>query len=156
MKENHSVFQGKVVLNTWGAALSSGNYDERLGHGRMLMGEDGLPVAIVFSMVDDYFIHAPTLKKCKEAFSIFMDTAICLGLICQPHKTKPPSRVQKFCGMMDTTEVPRIVIPEEKVSRALVTIKYVLSLDSRGILVIPSIGVGTREAPSVPSHRHPL
>jgi hypothetical protein len=142
MKENHSVFQGKVVLNTWGEALSSGNYDERLGHGRMLMGEDGLPAAIVFSMVDDYFIHGPTLKKCGEAFSTFMDTAIRLGLICQSHKTKPPSRVQKFCGMMmDTTEVPRIVICTESGFKR----------DS-----IPSIGVGTRGAPSVPRRCHPL
>jgi hypothetical protein len=131
MKENNSVFQGKVILNTWGEAMATDSYDERLGHGRMLIEDDGLPAAIVFSVVDDCFIHAPTIGKCEEAFSIFMDTVIHLGLICQPHKTKPPSRVQKFCGMMmDIWEVPRIVIPDEKVARAIVTIKYVLGLDS--------------------------
>jgi hypothetical protein len=135
MKERHTVFQGDVVLNTWSEALATGKYDERFGHGRMLMGKDGLPTAIVFSMVDDYFVHAPTMGKCDEAFGVFMDTAIRLGLICQPHKTKPPGRIQKFCGMMmDTTGIPRIVIPEEKVARAIVTIDYILGLDDTGIL----------------------
>jgi hypothetical protein len=84
LKEDHKVFQGEVVLNTWSEALSTGIYDERLGHGRMMIGEDGLPVAIIFSMVDDYFIHGPTMEKCGYAFGIFMDTALRLGLICQP------------------------------------------------------------------------
>jgi hypothetical protein len=35
---------------------------------------------------------------------------------------------------MDSTRVPKIVIPEEKVARAIVTIEYVLDLDSRGSL----------------------
>ena len=44
-----------------------------------------------------------------------MDTALRLGLICQPVKTKPPGQVQKFCGMIyDTRGSPCMRIPRPR------------------------------------------
>jgi hypothetical protein len=135
IREREPVFQGHIDTNTWRDAMAGNDYDVRKGHGRILMGADGLPVALLWVMVDDYLVHAPTKRKCCEAFSVFMDQMLRMGFICQPVKTSPPQQVQKFCGMLfDTTGVPTIRIPEEKLSRARATIDYVLALNEQGDL----------------------
>jgi hypothetical protein len=117
LREESELFQGKVVENTWRSTLEGLPYNEKVGHGRSLIGQDGDPSALIWAMIDDYLIHAPTYKKCCAAFSEFMDYMVRLGFICQKVKTSPPKQVQKFCGMLfDTTEVPTIKIPKEKVS----------------------------------------
>jgi hypothetical protein len=135
IRATEPVFQGDIEINTWATAMKDGSYDPRKGHGRVLMGADGLPAALIWVMVDDYLIHAPTKRKCQLAFSVFMDHMVHLGFICQRVKTSPPSQRQKFCGMIfDTTRVPKMTIPPAKVSRAVATIARVRDLNSWTIL----------------------
>jgi hypothetical protein len=142
--EECELFSGTPEINTWSEALRMGSYERRNGHGRILIGSDGLPAVIIFCIVDDYFIHGPTTKKkCQAAFSAFMSYMLRLGFICQKWKTSPPAQVQKFCGMMwDSHRVPKVVIPDSKVTRALATIEYMLMLDDQGILSRLSATVG--------------
>jgi hypothetical protein len=93
------LFSGTPQLNTWGEALKSDQDDGQNGHGRVMMGADGLPAVLIFCIVDDYFIHGPTKSKCQRAFSAFMDYMLRLGFICQKVKTNPLTQNQKFCGM---------------------------------------------------------
>jgi hypothetical protein len=93
-------------------------------------------------MVDDYFIHAPTKRKCCEAFTVFMNHMVRLGFICQCVKTSPPAQQQKFCGMIfDTTKIPTLLIPEATVFRARATIACIQELDQRGELTRLSASV---------------
>jgi hypothetical protein len=128
-------FQGTQSLNTWESHMKDGKYEGRKGHGRIIMGADGLPSCVLFTIVDDYFIHGPTRCKCRLAFSAFMDYMVRLGFICQKIKTNPPAQIQKFCGMLwDTIQIPRILIVPDKISRSIATIEYILELDNRGCL----------------------
>jgi hypothetical protein len=115
--EESKLFLGVIVEDTWRSTLNGTTYQEGIGHGRDLLGQDGEPSALIWAMIDNYLIHAPTKKKCCAAFLEFMDYMVQLGFICQKVKTSPPKQVQKFSGMLfDTTGVPAIKIPEEKVS----------------------------------------
>lgn len=126
------VFQGTAVLNSWHGWLESGHYHPKWGHGRVAIGEDGLPVALIFVMVDDFMIHGPTLQKTRDAFTVFMNHMLRLGFICQVRKTSPPARCQKFCGMLfDTSSQPRLLIPPDKVQRGLASIKLLRVLNER-------------------------
>jgi hypothetical protein len=59
------------------------------------------------------------------ALNTFMDLALCLGLICQPVKTKPPSQVQKYCGFLyNTTGIPTLRIPMDKREQGLAMIHF--------------------------------
>jgi hypothetical protein len=121
-------FQGTATENSWRQSMGGETYHPRFGHGRVLIGADGLPAALLFAHVDDYFIHGPTLRKTCLAFNDFMDLSVRLGIICQAIKTRPPSQQQKFCGFLyDTTGVPTLVIPPEKVSKAIASIQYLRS-----------------------------
>jgi hypothetical protein len=144
LKTECDLFDGEPQLNTWGEALKTGNCDGRNGHGRVLMGSDGLPAVLIFCIVDDYFIHGPTKSKCQKAFSAFMDYMLRLGfIVCQKVKTSPPEQIQKLCGMeWDTCRVPTLRIPEAKVQRAIATIDYMLMLDDQRILSRLSVAVG--------------
>jgi hypothetical protein len=129
------LFSGSPQLNTWGEALKSDQYDGRNGHGRVMMGADGLPAVLIFCIVDNYFIHGPTKSKCRRAFSAFMDYMLRSGFICQKVKTNPPAQNQKFYAMQwDTHRVPTLLIPNNKISRAIATIDYLLMLDDQEIL----------------------
>jgi hypothetical protein len=126
LREQSSTFRGKALENTWRAALAGEAVDPALGYGRVEIGEDGSPVALIWGMVNDFMIHAPTKAKCFRAFSKFMEHTVRLGFICQKVKTSPPAQVQKFCGMIyDTCKHPCIRIPAAKVSRAIATLNFV-------------------------------
>jgi len=46
------VFQGAVVENSWRLSLSGDVvFDDRVGHGRVCIGSDGLPVTLIWAMV---------------------------------------------------------------------------------------------------------
>jgi hypothetical protein len=49
--------------------LNGKGYSKHLGHGRVYIGIDDLPAALIWGMVDDFFVHGPTKEKCGEAFS---------------------------------------------------------------------------------------
>ena len=124
-----------VKENTWRSKLAGEGYDPRLGHGRVVMGQDGLPTSRIWAMVDDYLIHSPTKRKCHEAFDEFMDYMLRLGFICQKVKTSPPAQVQKFCGLLfDTQGTPKLLIPSDKVSRSLATLDYVIKMNTQNNL----------------------
>jgi hypothetical protein len=123
LRSESKVFQGEDHENTWRRSMGGSGYDKRLGHGRVRVGSDGLPAALIWGMVDDFMVHGPTKQKCGEGFTAFMDLTVRLGIICQRVKTKPPSQQQIFCGMnYDTRGVPTLRIPEEKISRGIATI----------------------------------
>jgi hypothetical protein len=126
LKDRSSTFHGKAEENTWKELLAGEQVTPDHGYGRVEIGTDGLPVALIWGMVDDFLVHAPTKEKCYRAFSEFMDNTVRLGLICQKVKTSPPAQVQKFCGMLyDSTGHPCIRLPDAKVSRSLATIAFV-------------------------------
>jgi hypothetical protein len=143
LRSESPTFQGTVIENTWRKSMDGNGYDKRLGHGRTYMGDDGLPAALIWGMVDDFLIHGPTKEKCGRAFSEFMDLTVRLGIICQRVKTKPPAQQQIFCGMeYDTRKVPTLRIPEEKVSRGLATIEYIVRQNQDGRLSRLAVAVG--------------
>jgi hypothetical protein len=142
IRDTESVFQGDVEISTWATAMKDGSYDPRKGHGRVVMGREGLPAALIWVMVDDYLVHAPTKRKCQLAFSSFMDHMVRLGFICQCVKTSPPAQLQKFCGMLfDTTRAPTMIIPPAKVSRSIAMIARVRDLNARNLLTRLSASV---------------
>ena len=143
LRSESSTFQGTAIENTWRKSLDGQKYDQRLGHGRVYLGKDDLPAALILGMVDDFFVHGPTKEKCGEAFSEFIDLTVRLGIICQRLKTKPPAQQQIFCGMeYDTRGVPTLRIPEEKVSRGLATIEYLIRQNQDGRLSRLAVAVG--------------
>ena len=125
MAEKEPVFQGRVQENGWRRRLQDGTHHPEQGTGLVRIGEDGLPVALVWAFVDDFKVHAPTRTKLIVALNAFMDLALWLGLVCQKVKTKPPAQVQKYCGFVyDTMGIPMLRIPKEKRSRGLAMIQF--------------------------------
>lgn len=121
--EDVAEFQGVPHEKTWGRRLWGMPHNPDWGHGRVLIGEDGLPLALLWGHVDDFFIHAPAKEKLERALNAFLNKALAFGLICQPCKTAGAGQVHKFCGLMcDTRAVPCIRIPEDKRDRALASI----------------------------------
>ena len=126
-REECPLFKGRPFENTWRNALDGGEFRPALGHGRVLLREDGSPVALIYGFVDDFLIHAATRKDCMEALSAYMDMTVRLGLICQKVKTSPPAQVQKYCGMLyDSRKEPTLRVPPNKVSRCLASIDFLL------------------------------
>jgi hypothetical protein len=143
LREESETFSGEPIENTWRKSLDGKPYDSHLGHGRVYQGKDGLPACLVWGMVDDFMVHGPTKNKTCKAFAEFMDYSVRLGIICQPIKTKPPAQQQIFCGMeYDTRSTPTLRIPEEKVSRGIATIEYLIHQNEHGRLSRLSVAIG--------------
>jgi hypothetical protein len=133
LRDDNPNFSGRVIENTWRNSLTGTAYQEKVGHGRVELKEDGTPVALIFSMVDDFLVHGPDKETTKQAFTDFMNHSVCLGFICQHIKTSPPAQKQKFCGMIyDTTGIPIHRIPENKVTRGRSTVDFLLRANSQG------------------------
>jgi hypothetical protein len=125
LRTESDLFQGTPHENMWHQSFTGVTYHPKFGHGRVLIGPDGLPAALIFAHVDDYLVHGPTCHKTCLAFNAFMDLSVRLGIICQHKKTRPPAQRQKFCGFIyDTTSLPRLIIPEDKVTKALASIHF--------------------------------
>jgi hypothetical protein len=89
------------------------------------IGQDGLPVAKLWIMVDDFLVHGSIREQAGRAFGEFMDHSVRLGFICQPIKTSPPAQQQKCFGIIyDTSPVTKLVIPDAKFSRGISTIEF--------------------------------
>jgi len=128
VREREAVFQGVLQDNGWRSFLEKKPFEAHKGVGLVLMGADGLPAAIMWIHVDDIAIHAPTKSKCFKAVNSFMDAALRVGLICQPCKTRPPAQIQKYCGFIyDTTGVPCLCIPQDKIDRSIASIRFLRS-----------------------------
>jgi hypothetical protein len=142
LRTESELFQGTPTENSWRNPFGGEVYHAVFGHGRFLMGADGLPAAILFAHVDDYLVHGPTHRKTCLAFNAFMDHSVRLGIICQETKTRPPSQQQKFCGFLyDTTNTPRLLIPPDKVSKAIASIHYLQAGASTGRLARLTLAV---------------
>ena len=119
------VFQGKPVDNSFMAYFTKKVYHPKYGEGRVLIGRDGKPAVLIWIHVDDILIHGPSYDKLVSAMKSLLDTTVQLGLICQPCKTTPPTQKVKFCGFIyDTENVPQLIIPDNKVSRAIALIDH--------------------------------
>ena len=78
-----------------------------------MFGPDGLPAMLLWVHIDDILIHAPTKAKLEGALDH-------IALICHLSKTDLPSQRVHFCGFeYDTSLVPTLCIPQNKVSRAI-------------------------------------
>ena len=123
--ETSPIFQGIPIDNSKIGLILGIPFDPSWGEGRILIGDDGLPAALVWIHVDDILIHAPTKSKVEAAMRVIMDEMVRFGLICQHVKTKPPAQVVKFCGFIyDTTAIPTLRIPADKISRAVALIHF--------------------------------
>ena len=123
--EKFPIFQGEPVDNSVMAYFGKKVYHPEYGEGRILVGADGKPILLVWIHVDDIFLHGPTLAKLSEGLKLLLDTTVELGLICQSSKTVSPTQRVKFCGFIyDTKDIPQLIIPDNKVSRAIAMIDY--------------------------------
>lgn len=121
-------FRGVPMDNNMASHLRGLGYDPTVGIGRILVGEDGLPALLLWIHVDDVFLHGPTEDKVNAGMTHLLDTAVRLGLICQPAKTSPPAQVQKFCGFLyDTRGIPAIEVPPAKIAKALAMTDFILA-----------------------------
>jgi len=132
MERYPDLFGGTPLANTWSSRAEANCYDTRLGHGRVLMGSDGLPAVLLWQHCDDWLIHGPTFEKTSAALSAFMDVAVEVGMLCNPAKTEPPSHRVKYCGFIyDTSSVPTLEIPPDKRDRALALVVYARTFHGR-------------------------
>ena len=87
--------------------------------------QDHLGACLLWVHVDDVLLHAPTKAKLIEGLNHFMDTAVEVGLICNPRKVIPPSQSVKYCGFIYTSiTTPMLSIPEDKRTQALAIFRY--------------------------------
>jgi hypothetical protein len=76
LRDGNPLFKGKVIENTWRRNLDGQGYVNGIGHGRVEIGPDGLPVAKLWSMVDDFLVHGSTREQAGRAFGEFMDHSV--------------------------------------------------------------------------------
>jgi hypothetical protein len=63
LHDEHELFHGVVSENSWRNNLNGKGYTEGIVHGRVAINQEGLPAALVFSMVDDFMVHADTKEQ---------------------------------------------------------------------------------------------
>jgi hypothetical protein len=143
LRDDNPTFRGRIIENTWYNTLTGTTYQTGVGHGRVEIKEDGTPVALNFSIVDDFLVHGPDKESTKRAFTEFMNHSVCLGFICQHIKTSSPAQKKRFCRMIyDTTSVPIHRIPATKVTQGQATVDYLIRANSQGRLSRLTVAVG--------------
>ena len=126
--DTSELFQGEPIDNSLHGYFTHKINHPTLGEGRVLIGPDGLPAVLLWLHVDDLLVHSSTLGKLEAALDHILSMTLKLGLICHPSKTSPPSQRVKYCGFeYDTSSVPSIHIPHNKVSRAIAITQYLIS-----------------------------
>jgi hypothetical protein len=119
--------QEDVLINDWKVALQGDEFDPELGICRVLIGSDVLPVCLIWINVDDIFLHGPTRGKCTSALKKILDLTVLVGLICHPTKLKPPAQIHTCCGSLyDSVGTPKLIIPDNKVVRALALLDFLM------------------------------
>jgi hypothetical protein len=119
--------QGEVLINDWKVAREGDIFDPKLGIGQVLIGSDELPACLIWTHVDEIFLHGTTRAKCTSALKKILDLMMLVGLICHTHKLKPPAQIQKFCGFLyDSVGTPKLRFPDNKVIRALALLDFLM------------------------------
>ena len=125
--ETNPCFQGTPVDNSLVGQLLLKLHTPSFGEGWVLLDEEGIPCVLPWLHVDDLLLHGPTLSKTTAALNFVMDEALRVGLICQAKKTVLPCQQLCFCSFLyDTGGIPSLSIPEDKISRAVSFIDYLL------------------------------
>lgn len=121
-------FQGHSTANCWWSGFSAADgYDPSQGYGQVFMRSNGRPAVRLWVFVDDFLIHGPDRESTMTALTLFLDTAVEVGLLCHPGKLTPPQQVVKYCGfLIDTRNIPKQIMPLAKRERAAAMIAHVL------------------------------
>jgi len=118
-------FQGVAEKNDYSQFLWGNGFHPSKGIWWVIIGSDGHPACLIWIHVDDLLIHGPNLKKSTLGLHHILDLMVCLGLICQTSKTKHPQQQVKYCGFLyDTTSLPQLHLPNEKIGCALALIHF--------------------------------
>ena len=126
--EISDLFGGFPVDNSIQQYFSDKISHPKFGEGRVLFDSDGLPAVLLCLHVDDILIHAPIKAKFEAVLDHILQTIVRLGLICNYSKIDPPSQRVKLCGFIyDTSSIPTLCIPQNKVSRAIAITDYLLT-----------------------------
>lgn len=98
------------------------------GEGRVFYSSDRSLSILIWLHIDDILMHGPTMAKVEEALTHIVTCAFYFGLIIQPVKVELPSHVVQYCGFLyDTTDIPCLVVPDYKLTRASTMVKYLKS-----------------------------
>ena len=161
LRDTSPLFQGRPYCNTWWQAFAGGpSFNPKLDHGMVLIGDDGLPAALIWAHCDDFLIHGPTHAKCSAALTAFMDYVVEVGLLCHPGKLTPPSQVAKYTGFLfDTRGIPTLRVPEYKVDKSVAMIDYAIArrdhFSRLGLAVVKGVLESQSEATPLRSgHTH--
>ena len=149
LKEQGPSYVKSANPNCWWTSFTDDGFDPHLGYGFSLHGQDGSPAVKIWVHVDDFLIHGPTLEATERALSFFLDKAVDVGLLCHPKKLKPPCQAQKYCGFIfDTTDVPCLQIPADKLDRCRAMASYVEHFDETRTMsrLALSVVAGTLES----------
>lgn len=128
LKARFKIFQGQPKANCWWSGFTmGGSYDPLQGYGHVLIGTNGKPCVQIWVFVDDFLIHGPDYESTATALTLFLDTAVTVGLLCHPGKLTPPQQEVKYCGfLLNTSGVPRQIMQTGKRERALAMTEYIL------------------------------
>jgi hypothetical protein len=129
LREGFGVFQGTPRENCCFTGFEDGsNYDPSLGHGYVLIGDDGLHAVLLWVHVDNFLLCGPSYEKTCDALHMFLTMAVDVGLLCHPDKLTPPQQIVKYCGFLyNTWEIPTQRIPVGKGERGLAMLDYILA-----------------------------
>ena len=126
--ETSDLIGGSPVDNSIQQYFSNKISHPKFGEGRVLFGSDGLPAVLVWLHMDDILIHARIKAKLEAALDHILQTTMRLGLIFNYSKMDSPSQRVKFCGFIyDTSSIPTLCIPQNKVNRAIIITGYLLT-----------------------------
>jgi hypothetical protein len=148
LREKSKHYQGRLQQNMWWDVFAHGaTFDRFLGHGVNLIGDDGLPAALVWSHCDDFLIHGPTLAKTTLALCDFLDYAVGVGLLCHPGKLTPPAQSVKYAGLIfDTRATPILRVPETKRVKAIALCRFTIHHRDRISRLSLSVVAGVLES----------
>jgi hypothetical protein len=125
LRTRHELFRGEPLANCWWTSLNGGQFRAELGYGYVWVLPDGTGAICLFVHVDNFFICGPTKGATNRALSLFLDTAVDVGLLCHPKKVQPPSQLQKYVGFIfDTRGIPTLRVLTSKREKALAMVEF--------------------------------
>ena len=78
-------------------------------------------------------IHGDTYEETARALTLFLDTAVDIGMLCHPKTLTPPTQVVEYCGfLMDSRGIPCLRILIGKRERVLAVVEYLIAAPVAG------------------------